>query len=94
MILQSKKFKEKGQVHLELQANKQGKTILYHVHETVGNSFLVQSENFQLPARKSNLSLKSLNLYKYKYILMLKITFMQITSVDIKIRRRNLLGGN
>ena len=61
----AKILKENGQVHLEAKGHKkQEKKILYRVHETVGNFCLVQTENFQLPAGDSNLSLKGLNLYK------------------------------
>lgn len=61
----AKTFKENGQIHLEAKGhNKQEKKILYHGHETVGNFFLVQSGNFQLPVGDRNLSLKGLNLYK------------------------------
>lgn len=61
----AKIFKGNGQIHLEAKTHdKKEKKILYHVHETVGNFFLVQSGNFQLPAGDSNLLLKGLNLYK------------------------------
>lgn len=43
--------------------NKQKKKILYHVHEIAGSFFLVQSENFQLPAGDNHCSLRVLNPY-------------------------------
>lgn len=59
----AKILQENSQVHLEAEGhNQEEKKILYHARETVGNFFLVQSGNFQLPAEDS--SLKDQNLYQ------------------------------